>query len=127
MALAPSQTSTRTLSKENRGLYPLLPLTYTFSCPFFFQCHSHFLVVVESVVLQTEWWLRVSNYTFHVSIKYSFTSSQFVMKKKQLLERKRKLVDAPNVSGRRLNKHRMPLEIYQMRLMEIEKNDPRER
>ena len=49
------------------------------------------------------------------------------MKKKPLLERKRKLVDAPNVSGRRLNKHRMPLEIYRMRLMEIEKNDPLER
>ena len=93
---------------------------------FLFQCHSHFLVGDESVVLQTEWLLRVSH-NLYISIKISFNSSQFVKKKKPLLERRRKLVDARNVSGQRLSKHRMPLEIYQMRLMEIEMNDLRER
>ena len=68
-----------------------------------------------------------SYYNLYISIKISFNSSQFVKKKKPLLKRRRKLVDAQNVSGQRLNKHRMPLEIYQMRLMEIEMNDLRER
>ena len=92
---------------------------------FLFQCHSHFLIGDESVVLQTEWLLRVSDiilYIFLLIFIY-FLSSQFVMKKKPQLERRRKFVDAPNVSGQRLNKHWMPLEIYQMRRMEIEKND----
>ena len=33
---------------------------------FFFQCHSHFLVGAESIVLQTEWLLRVSYIIFYI-------------------------------------------------------------
>ena len=94
-------------TKKNQGSYSIcLYYIATHSHVEFLSVRWHYLVAVESIVLQEgllhrKWYYIVSIYIIYINC------SQFAKKKTRLLERRSKHINGLSVNAWKLNKHRM--------------------